>query len=306
MDSSTPRSKLSIWMQAIRPFSFTASLVPVSVGAIIGLCDPVTIRWELFPLVVICSLLLHAGTNLLNDYSDFEKGVDKEDTYGSSRVLVEGLLESHQVLKGSIALLALGFLLALILVAIRGIPMLVLSLIGLLGGYLYSGKPFAYKYKALGDVMVFILMGPLMVIGSYFALTGDFFARVFYVSLPIGFLVTAILHGNNLRDITYDKRAHVKTLAGILGYAKAKMLYRALISVAYLVVVLLVIMRVVSSWSLTVFLTLPLALKNIKSVNNSKPNEPQSLALIDIETAQLHFLFGLLLILSFFVSCGIA
>jgi len=304
MDSLTQRSKISIWMQAVRTFSFTASLVPVSVGAILAFCDPVRARWEFFPLVVLGSLLLHAGTNLLNDYSDFEKGVDKEDTYGSSRVLVEGLLKPQEVFKGSIVFLALGFLAGLILVVFRGIPMLILGIIGLLGGYLYSGKPLAYKYKALGDMMVFILMGPLMVIGSYFALTGEFVARVFYVSLPVGFLVTAILHGNNLRDIAYDKRAHVKTLAGILGYGKAKMVYRALVIAAYLAVLLLVVMKIISFWALVVFLTFPRALKNIKSVNNSKPDEPLTLALIDVDTAKLHFLFGLLLILSFLASCG--
>lgn len=305
MDNQVKRSKLSVWMQAMRPFSFTASLVPVSLGAALALCDPVTIRWELFPLVVICALLLHAGTNLLNDYSDFEKGVDREDTYGSSRVLVEGLIKPKEVFRGAITLLVLGFLLGLILVLVRGIPMLILGLVGVLGGYLYSGKPLAYKYKALGDLMVFILMGPLMVIGSYFALTGEFLPRVLYVSLPIGFLVTAILHGNNIRDITYDKRAQIKTLAGILGHDKAKFVYHVLVGSAYAVVVLLVVMREIPVLALAVFLTLPKALKNVKNVNMGKPDNPAALALIDVETAQVHFLFGIILIASFLISCGL-
>ena len=77
----------------------------------------------------------------------------------------------------------------------------------------YTGKPIGYKYIALGDFLVFTLMGPLMVIGSYYVLTGDYNTNVLYVSLPVGFLVAAILHANNLRGIVHDTQANVKTLA---------------------------------------------------------------------------------------------
>lgn len=199
-------------MQAVRAFSFTASMVPVFVGAMLALAYEGTVRWSLFPLVVVCSLLFHGGTNLVSDYFDFQRGVDRKDTFGSSGVLVNRLLQPRQVLHAGLLLFALGCVLGLILLAYRGMPIFVLGVIGLLGGFFYTGKPIGYKYIALGDFLVFTLMGMLMVIGSYYVLTGDYNTNVLYISLPVGFLVAAILHANNLRDIVHDTEANVRTL----------------------------------------------------------------------------------------------
>ena len=91
------RSKISIWIQSVRPFAFPASIIPVLVGTSISLYYPGNVDWFLFPIILICSMLLHGGTNMINDYYDFKKGVDKEHTYGSSRVIVEKLLLPEQV-----------------------------------------------------------------------------------------------------------------------------------------------------------------------------------------------------------------
>ena len=93
--------------------------------------------------------------------------MDRPHTYGSSRVLVEGLLTPKEVLTGGIVLFAAGFALGLTMVFFRGAPVFWLGVVGLLGGYFYTGNPVGYKYIALGDFLVFTLMGPLMVIGSY-------------------------------------------------------------------------------------------------------------------------------------------
>jgi len=176
--------------------------------------------------------------------------------------------------------------------------MLVLGLIGLIGGYFYSGHPWGYKYYGLGDFLVFILMGPLMVIGSYYALTGNYHYFVLLISLPVGFLVAAILQANNTRDIRHDKDAGVKTLENILGHKAAKVGYCFSVTTAYLSVVLMVIFKILPVWSLAVVLTLPLALKNMKKLAKSHSDKPEEIATIDVETAQLHFGFGLLLIIS--------
>lgn len=299
--TQSARSRVSIWTQAVRPFSFTASMIPVILGAILTLSYPGDVAWQLFPLVVICSLLYHAGTNLISDYFDFQRGVDRNYTFGSSRVLVEGLLTPGQILAAAWILFGIATILGFILIAVRGLPMLILGVVGLLGGYLYTGRPIGYKYVALGDFLVFTLMGPLMVIGSYFTLTGAYNNTVLFVSLPIGFLVAAILHANNLRDISHDAQAGVKTLANLIGHKGAKVEYFFLVSAAYLSVLIMVFAKIVSPWSLLVFLSLPPALKNIKSIANSQPEKPKAIALIDVQTAQLHLLFGLLLTISIIV-----
>ena len=295
------RSAFSLWLQAVRAFSFTASMVPIIVGAMLALAFPGSVRWDLFPVVVVCSLLIHAGTNLISDYYDYKKGVDKEGAFGGSGVLLGKLLQPKQLLIGGILSFILCFLLGLIFVQIRGIEMLYLGLVGIIGGYLYCGG-IGYKYIALGDVLVFWLMGPLMVLGSFFVLTGTYNSTILLASLPVGFLVTAILHANNLRDIQHDKAANVRTMATILGLNGSKIEYYLLISAAYLSVIFMVITHYLSPWTLLVLLSLPPALKNIKVVSQATPSTQTELAMIDVQTAQHHFLFGILLAIGLLIS----
>lgn len=300
--SATTRGKLSIWFQAVRPFSFTASMTPVIVGAVLAIPYSGEVQWVLFPLVVICSLLFHAGTNVVSEYYDFKHGVDRVDTYGSSKVLVHGLLTEKEVLTGGMILFAVGFVLGLILVVFRGAPIFWLGIIGLLGGYFYSGKPIGYKYLALGDFLVFTLMGPLMVIGSYYVLTGGYNSSVLYVSLPVGFLVAAILHSNNLRDIVHDAEANVRTVANVIGLKAAKVEYYLLVGCAYLSVIVMVLTGVLGPWALLVFLSVPPALKNVRLISRADLNNVGAIAMIDVQTAQHHFLFGLLLTIGLALS----
>ncbi len=294
--------KPRIWLRACRALSFTASLVPVSVGAALCIYYRDKANWLLFPLVIICSVLLHAGANLINDYFDFKTGSDDNTSFGSSHVLTEGILKPRQVLFAAWVSFGLSLLVGLILVAVRGLPMLLLGSIGLIGAYCYTGRPVALKYIGAGDILVFLLMGPLMVIGSYFALTGIFDAKVLYVSLPIGFLVTAILNSNNIRDIVRDRQKNIKTFACILGEKNSKVEYLLLIGTSYLSIIIMVLKEILPPVSLLVFLSLPCGIKNIKKVLNSQKDKPQILSLIDVETAGLEFLFAALLIASLIIA----
>ena len=301
-NKTEPRSKLSIWVQAVRAFSFTASMVPVIVGAVLALYYEGAVRWDLLPVILVCSILYHAATNLMSDYFDHGKGVDKDYTFGSSRVIQDGLLEPKNLLFGGWLLYGIATLLGLLLIAVRGETMFWIGLIGLIGGYTYTGKPIGYKYKALGDVLVFVLMGPLMVIGSYFALTGDISQSVILISLPIGFLVTAILHANNHRDIVHDAEAGARTLAGLLGHTGSKFFYYFLILGAYISVIYMVADGTLSRWSFIVFLSLMPAFKLMRTISKNEPADTKTIAMIDVQTAQLHLLFGVLLILSLLIS----
>jgi 1,4-dihydroxy-2-naphthoate octaprenyltransferase len=289
---------LKVWLQAIRVFSLTASIIPVLVGAALAFYMNEDVLWQWLPVVAFCSVLLHAGTNLVSDYFDYNKGVDKDYTYGSSRVIVENLLGPRAVLAGGLVCFAVGCGLGLALVAFRGWPMLALGLVGLLGGWFYTAGPLGFKYMGLGDLYVFILMGPLMVIGSFFALTGRYENSVLIASMPIGCLVAGILSANNLRDIKHDGEAGVRTTAGLLGVTAAKIEYILLLFTAYVSVIAMMAVSILPVWSALVFLTLPLAVKNTKAARNHDLNRPHDIAFLDVRTAQLHLTFGLLLCLS--------
>ncbi|MGB9770732.1 MAG: 1,4-dihydroxy-2-naphthoate octaprenyltransferase [Candidatus Kapaibacteriota bacterium] len=296
-------NKFKIWMRATRPFSFTASIIPVLLATAFALVNEnVTINWGLFPVVLVAAVLFHIGANMVSDYYDFKYGVDAEDTFGGSGVLVEKLLKPEQVLRAGLLSFLVGFLLGLILVYVRGYEVLLMGLGGLLCGLFYTLTRKGWKYIALGDLAVFIAFGPLLVIGSYFSLTGTYDWNTFLISLPIGFLVVAILHANNTRDIFNDSRVKIKTLPMILGLNGSKIAYFFLIFGAYVLTILLVVVKLLSPVAFLVFLTVPVAMKNAKEFSQAQVNNIQPIIMMDVKTAQLHTQFGLLLIISILVG----
>jgi 1,4-dihydroxy-2-naphthoate octaprenyltransferase len=292
------KHKLRAWIQAARPFSFTASMTSVFLGAALVVFFQQSVRWILFPLIIVASLFIHAATNMVNEYFDYRKVVDTPDSYGGSRALVDKLLLPRQVLIGGVVLFGLTACIGLVFIVIGGWPILVLGAVGILGGFFYSAAPVGYKYLGLGDLMVFILMGPLMVIGSFYVLTGAYQKEVLLISLPVGCLVAAILSANNLRDILHDTQAGIRSTATVLSHRWARVEYAALIVSAYLITVVLMGLNVLGLWSLLVLLTIPIAVKNIRAALCSDVNQPERIAALDVQTAQLHLLFGVQLILS--------
>ncbi len=288
-------SKLKLWFQATRPFSFTASIIPVLFAAVsANSFHTGEVIWALLPIVLIGALLFHIGANLVSDYFDFKFGVDAKDTFGGSRVLVGNLLPPRNVLNAGLISFATGFALGLILVYVRGYEVLLMGLGGLFCGLFYTLTRKGLKYIALGDIAVFIAFGPLLIIGSYFSLTGTYPLSIVILSLPIGFLVVAILHANNTRDIYNDARAKIKTLPMILGLGGAKFEYYFLVFGAYLLVIAFVLLGLIKLWALLVLLSFPIALKNAREFASAKTDNLGSIAMLDVKTAQLHLMFGLL------------
>ncbi len=294
---AAPRSSVSLWLQAVRAFSFPASVVPVLLGGLFALTAPGLRHWWLLPFAVLGGLVLHAGTNLVNDYFDFEKGVDCEGSHGSSGILVAGLLPPRAILRAGLLCFAITAALGVPIVAVQGWPVVILGAVGLLGSYLYTGRPVAYKYLALGDLLVFVLMGPLMVIGGYLAVTGTWTREVLVLSLPVGCLVAAILAANNLRDREHDGEAGVTTVARLLGHRGGQVEYALLVTSAYGIVAVLAATGVLSRYTLLALLSLPVGLKVLAKVLRSRPGHTEDLVQADVMTAQLHLLFGLLLTL---------
>jgi 1,4-dihydroxy-2-naphthoate polyprenyltransferase len=301
-DAAVPPSRLAIWVRAIRAFSFTASLTPVLVAAMLALSYDGPVWWGLLPMIAAASVLFHTGTNLVSDAADFDRGVDREGTHGGSGVLVEGQLASPQVFRAGLLAFAVGSALGLTMAWLRGWPVLAIGGVGLVGGFLYGGRGFGYKYHALGDLMVFLLMGPLSVIGAFFVLTGDFHRDVFYFSLPVGCLVAAVLHSNNLRDIADDSAAGIRTMANVMGARWAKVEYLALVGGAYLITICLVLSGRAGPWCLLILLSLPPAIANARTVARADMDHTDEFADIDVRTAKLHLLFGVLLSVGLLLS----
>ena len=286
--------KVKLWIRAVRPFAYSASLIPVALGGLWAFREG-PINWVDFVLAILAGMLFHTGTNLANDYYDFKKGVDRPGTFGSSGILVAGLMRPEQILRGGIVAFVLGILVGFYLVAQAGWPILALGVAGFLGGFFYTAAPFNYKYHALGELGVFIMMGVLMVLGGYLVQGRPFNWGVVLFSLPIGLLVAAILHANDIRDIADDRAADIRTMAILFGKKSATVIYDVMVGGAFVIVGLMVAVRMLSPWGLLVFITLPLGLKNMKIIHRARGERSTALAMMDVATAQLHLAFGVLL-----------
>ncbi len=211
--------------------------------------------------------------------------------------LLKGRLTEREAFRLVIGAFLLAIMFGLPLIAIRGWEVVLLGLIGLVLGYGYTAPPFQYKYKAMGLPVVFILMGPLMVVGAYFVITGEIGWAPLIVSIPIGLLVTAILHGNEWRDISDDARFGIGTFSALIGRKWAHIVYISLLTGAYLVVVLGVLTHTLPETSLLAMLSLPFLVRAIRSSELGINGQQRAIAKIDLETAQLHAAFGILYVI---------
>lgn len=285
--------KIKVWIQALRVFSFTTSIIPVLLSCALAYRQP-TVNWGLFPFIIIGAVGALVTSVLFNDYYDFANKIDSKSSFGSSRVLVDGLLPPWQQLAAARIVMGMTAACGIYLIYVRGPVMFFLVVAGLLAAYFYTAKP-GYKYYALGELSVFLMFGPLMVAGAYFALTGTFGLNELLLAIPVGLLSTAVVNGNNVRDLEHDKQAGIKTLPILAGKYLAICIYVLFVLLAYIAVIVFSVTKLLSAWSLATILTLPMALnlfKDIRGKDQSKIN------VIDASTAKLHLVFGIILIVS--------
>lgn len=302
-DGKAPRSKASIYIQAVRTFSYPASMIPCLLGAMFAfLMGNGHVTWYLLPFIVVSLLLLHSASNVISDVDDYRLGVDDKDTLGGSRVLTDELLKPRAMFRFGLTLFGLAIFFGLPIIFDRGLIILWFGLLGILGGFFYTGRPVGFKYIALGDIIIFLMYGPAIVTGTFYALTGTFDLSVVLASTPVGLLVAGILQANNLRDIIHDRKANIRTLATIFGEKFAKGEYVFLIAGAYLTVLILVILNFLSLWALLVFISLPVALKNMNMIKGVKIEDTGKIAMLDAMTAQLTLMFGVLLSISIVIT----
>jgi len=283
------------WLVAVRPVSFTASIIPVLVGTAIAAQDE--FHPLLFLLALAGSVAIHAGTNLVNDYFDHIKGTDNEESLGQSGVIQRGALSASAVLAGGICAFGAGAVIGLAIAAMTGWPVLALGVASVAAGYFYTASPFSLAYRGLGEVVVFIFMGPVIVLGAYYVQVQSWGWAPFVASLPIGLLVAAILHANNVRDIENDRRNGKWTLAALAGRPLADYEFVALVLAGYAVVVLMTVAGAAPWPVLITLLSAPLAVKLVRL--EASQRSVRGLNAVLAQTAGLHMLFGALLAFGF-------
>ncbi|MGB2939890.1 MAG: LLM class flavin-dependent oxidoreductase [Candidatus Dormiibacterota bacterium] len=284
-----------------RPFSFTASLLPITAAGAFAWTQG---RADLLPWLAALAggLALHAGTNVVNEIYDVRHGIDSITSPRASHAIVSGGVSERGAFGIAYSLFAISALMGVYLTLVRGPLILVLGVLGLLGGYFYTAPPFHYKYRALGVPLVFLQMGVLMTVGAYFAATGAFDWRLLALAAPIGLLVAAILHGNEWRDMAEDTRLGFSTLSARIGKVSAFRAYVALVIGTYMVLAIAVIAGWLPTPTLLAVLSLPAAVLLVQAAERGAGGSLGEINMIDMATARLHAIFGVLLILGLIVA----
>ena len=290
--------------EIVRPFAYTVSVVPAMAGGALAAVDG-RFSWIPFLAALAAAMLIQSGTNVVNEVFDVRKGIDTITSPRASHAVLKGRMSERGAYAFALGMFAVAIALGLFLAYLRGPIIIALGIVGLIGGYGYTAPPFEYKYKALGVPIIFGLMGPLMVTGSYLAVTGTWEPRTIVLSLPIGFLVAAIVHGNDWRDISDDTRAGIKTFSNRVGRYWARYAYLALVLCAYASLGLAIAFRGLPATTVLAMLSLPFLAQVIGSAELGAQGQARAIAKIDLQTAELHLAFGSLLVAGLLLSLAI-
>jgi len=283
-------SRIKLYLQELRAPFFTGSIVPVVLGAVIAWAKVGQFHWGWFILTLIGGMALHAGANVSNDYYDHISGNDEVNREfvrpftGGSRMIQKGLMTPREVLIEAMALYAVAIPIGIYFIVVRGPLILLLGAIGALSGFFYTAPPLKLVHRGVGEIFIGLNFGVLMTLGAYYVQAGSFAWEPVVASLPVAFLIVAILYINEFQDYTADKAVGKRHWVVRLGKERAVWGFVAIMALTYLSILAGVAGRVLTPWTLIALLTVPLSLKAVtvahKSYNDSKALTPANAATI--------------------------
>lgn len=293
-----PSSKLHTWVLAIRPRTLPAAAAGVVTGTALAWHDG-HFRWDAFIVCLLVALLLQIGSNLANDVFDFERGTDTAERMGPTRVTQAGLLTPSQVKYGMAVVFGLAGLLGIYLAWIGGWVIIVMGMAAILSAIVYTGGPFPLGYYGLGDIFVFLFFGIAAVVGTYYIQAGSISSAAWWMTIPPGLIVTAILVVNNLRDLENDRKAGKHTLAVKFGEDGTKVQYILCIVIAYLILIPIAWAGMLPWTTLLAWLSIPFAIQATRIVLTQK-GRPLNAALAG--TGKTALVFSILFWVGLFFS----
>lgn len=291
---SVRKMRLLTYMKALRPWSFTASFIPVAIGNCLVYKSHGTFNINTFLATIITVLCVHAAGNLVNTYFDFIGGID--NTGSDDRTLVDGLLQpvSVAVLAAMFYVGACAvFLLLVNLSPARVEHLAVIFVCGLFCSFMYTGG-LGLKYHALGDIVIVLIFGPVLVMFSYFTQAGWLSLAALIYAIPHALSVEAILLSNNTRDMNSDKQAGIITLAIVLGHSGCYKFFCLLLFVPY-------ILYLVASVLCCPWMLLP-ASSLVQAFYLENRFRSNNLHMLPQEVAKLNFLMGMLYVIAIFMT----
>ncbi len=286
---------------AARPRTLPAAIAPVLVGTAAAVESEGSLpRVGAFVAALLGSIFIQIGTNLANDYSDAKRGADTVDRLGPVRVTSAGLVTPQRVLVATWVAFGVAVACGIYLTVVAGLVILLIGVLSIAAGVLYTGGPRPYGYAGFGEVFVFLFFGLVAVNGSYYVQVERLDALPLGLSIAVGFLATAILVVNNVRDVDTDRRAGKNTLAVRMGRHNAVVLYRLLVLGAFVVLPFALFAAEASALPLIAFLSLPMAVKPLRTMSNRTDGPSLNAALAG--TGALLGVFSLLVTIGLLIA----
>jgi 1,4-dihydroxy-2-naphthoate octaprenyltransferase len=279
---TTPPDAVSKWMVITRAAVFSMTVTSGLIGGLLAvgaaqLTGEVTVHWGLLGLAIVGLVVAHAANNMINDYFDLEGGVDTDD-------YVRALYAPHPILSGWVTKRQLGtailianaidLAIMLFLVSQRGPLVAAFALGGLFVSVFYVAPPIRLKHIGLGEPGVFVVWGPLMVVGTFFVATGEIPGWVWVASLPYAILVTTVLFGKHIDKIDADTKKGVRTMPVLLGERRARQVAQVLMIAFYPIVIGAVAAGWIGPWVALVVLGIPRLMTTLKTYSSPRPESP--------------------------------
>ena len=278
------------WVIAVRPWSFPASAMPIIVTLAYLFWTGAEMNWLLGLWALVGMVLFHCTGNVWSDYFDFKKKVDAEDTFGA-KTLTTGMFKPEEIRNLAIGFLVVSVACGLGLLAVTGLPLLWIGLAGVACTLLYP----VLKYNALGDFDIVMAFAFLPTLVTSYVATGAIDWNVLFVALPVGLITDGILHSNNSRDVVTDRRAGISTMAMSMGAEKSAWLFGFEMLFPYVWVAALSMAGLLPVYTVFIFLTLPIAIGNARTMAKSLKAGVEMIADLDVKTANLQLMFSVLL-----------
>lgn len=276
------------WVRGARPRTLPAAIVPVAVGTAAASGIGVD-RWWAAGAALAVSLALQVGVNFANDYSDGIRGVDT-DRVGPTRLVGSGLVAPRAVRNAAFVSFGVAAISGLLVAAAVSWWLLLVGVVSVAAGWLYTGGPRPYGYMGLGEVFVFVFFGLVATLGTQFVVADRITLEGVVAAVVVGLLAVALLVINNLRDIPGDSVSGKATLAVRLGDKQTRVLYAAVVVAAFIGIVLL---GVLAPPTLVGLLAVPLAIAPLRCVRHGDTGA--NLIPVLGATARVQLVAGLLL-----------
>ncbi|MFQ5761440.1 MAG: prenyltransferase [Candidatus Bathyarchaeia archaeon] len=259
-----------------------------------------------FALTMLAAICLDGANHMFNDHFDYKSGNDLRMKHsnpfaGGGRVLTRGLIDPTLHFRVALGFLIVGVAVGLYLVATRGLMVLILGLIGVVSLYFYVGPPFRWAYRGIGEALVGLNFGVLIVLGAYYVQTLRLDVQPALISIPIALLITAVLWINEFPDMEADISVGKRTLVGRLGPRRAVQAYSGMLLAAFGFLAAAVGLGLLPLLTLSAFITLPIALKAIQHARRNWA-DADALTPANAATVQLHLLFGVIIVISYLAA----